>query len=583
MSDERVVWAEIDIDVCSHRWGVSPCTAALSARTPNKCVIGFKTCSSTDNYSATTETLVLTMQKQVGLPIPGRHFPVLTAIKESEQTVNIAGSDPKLAALGRRAGVTIDGLDLMYEDRFLDPYYDERISGDAQFSGVGYQPIGLFFARLRARDPYFAGYPVRVKHGRVVDGALITDRTHHYIMTEFDPTKGKFRIEGVDVFDLASNERALVPAPSQGRLLSAITDGETELTLTPEGIGDEYEASGFLTIGREIMGFTRSGDVLTVTRGQFNTAPASHGASAGVQESWQYSGKAHGAANALLRYKDTVPDTWIPFAEWQAEAEIWFDVNVETIITKPMPIAKAVGELSILGFSLFTDLAAQKIRFRPNRFLFADELDAALVITDADIIGELKYQGNDEDRLTRVELRSVQFDPTSGISDDNFVQQHLSIAGDQEDPRAYGDVRYRLEKTRWLNQGAGPLVRILANRYLRRFKTPPEAVEVTVKRRKYGGVGLTDVVKLETRHLPSEYAQSASGRLFQVTHRHDLNAGEIVLKLKRFEYSGSFGFWAPDDAPDYDAATDAQKDRMAFWGPNTGDTFSDGRPLYEWG
>ena len=583
MSDERVIWCEIDLDVCSRRWGVAPCDATLSARNPNKCVIGFKTCRSADNYLATTETLVLTMQKQVGLPIAGRHFPVLTAVKESEQTVNIAGSDPKLAALGRRAFVTIDGVDLMYEDRFLDPYYDERISGAAQFSGVGYQPVGLFFARLRARDPYFAGYPIRVKQGRVVGGALITDRTHHYIMTEFDPAKGKFRIEGVDVLDLASNQRALIPAPSQGRLLEAIADNVTTFTLVPEGIGSDYDTSGFVTIGREIMEFTRSGDVMTVTRGRFNTAASGHAASAGVQECWRYVGKAHGAVNAALTYKGTVPSSWIPFAEWAAEAVVWFDVDVDTIISKPMPIAEAVGELSILGFSLFTDLAAQKIRFRPNRFLFADELDAAPVISDADIIGDLKYEGNDEQRLTRVELRSVQLDPTSGLDDNNFVEHQMVISGDSEDPRAYGDVRYRLEKTRWLNQGAGPLVRILANRYLRRFKTPPELVEVTVKRRKYGSVNLADVVKLETRHLPSEYAQPTSGRLFQVTQRRDLNAGEIVLSLKRFEYAGNFGFWAPDDAPDYDDATDAQKDRMAFWGPDTGDTFDDGRPLYEWG
>lgn len=582
LADERVTWVEIDINFCAQRWGVSPCLAALDAKTPNKCALTFKTCAYQSAYTAIPVTLTLTMQNQVGLPISGRYFPCLTKVQESEQTVNIAGSDPKLAALGRRATFKFEARDFVYEDRFLDPYYDERISGDAQFSGIGYQPVGMFFERLRARDPYFANYPVRFNQGRVVDGALVADRTTHYILTEFDPEGGLVRFEGVDVLDLAANDRALVPAPSQGRLDDDITADETEITLTPAGVGEEYGTTGYVTIGREIMRFTRSGDVLTLTRGRFNTSPAAQKYGAAVQEAWRYTGKAHTCVRDLLRYKDTVPLDWIPYDEWTAEAETWFDIDLDAIITKPMPIADALGELSILGFSLFTDLAAQKIRFQPNRFLFPDEADTTPVITDDDIIGDVKYDGRDSERLTRVEFRSVQFDPTQKLDDDNFDQSYLVIAGDKEDPRAYGDVRYRLEKTRWLNQGQAAFVRVIANRYLRRFKTPPERITITVKRRKYGDIALAGIVRLQTRHIPSEFAQIET-KLFQVIKRKDANAGEIALTLQRFEYNGNFGFWAAETAPDYIDATDSEKDRIAYWGPDTGDTFADGRPLYEWG
>jgi hypothetical protein len=583
MSDHLVSWVEIDLTVCSLRWGTAPCTAALTAGTPRKCVQTFLTCRAINAYAPTTETIILTRKGQVGLPIAGRYFPCLTGIRESEQTVNIAGSDPRLDALGRRATVEVNASDFIYADRFLDPYYDERISGAAQFGGVGYEPQGPFWARLRARDPYFAGYPIRVRHGRVVAGALVADRTTHYIATEFDP-KGDGAVvwRGVDVLDLASNERALVPRPSRGRLLDDIAEDAESLTLQPAGIGAEYATDGFVTVGREIMAFSRSGDVLQISRGRLGTLPAAHRSLATVQEAYRYQGKAYLAVAQMLTEYAGVPSLWVPVAEWADEAEVWFSVDIDGIITKPMPVSRAVSEMSVMGFSLYTDQAAQRIRFRPNRFLFPPERRNAPLITDADIIGVLDYDGRDSERLTRVEFRTVQIDPTEDLSDNNFVRSFMTIAGDREDPRAHGDIRYRLEKIRWLNQGRDAVVRILANRYRTRFQDGPERVKLKVKRRKYGNIELAAIVAIESAKIPDPHGLGAR-RLFQVIRRDPSGDGELMLWLQRFEYEGNFGFWAPNAAPDYATATAIQKEDMAFWGPNTGDSFADGLPLYEWG
>jgi len=582
MSDEVVTWIEIDIDVCSLRWGVAPCTAALSAGWPRKCVNTFFTCGAQAAYAPQTVTLTLTKQGQV-LPISGRYFPCLLSVKEDEQTVNLAGSDPKLDALGRRAQARWRAADFLYEDRFLDPYFDERISGAAQFSGVGYRPNGSFWQRLRARDPYFSGYAARIKRGRVVAGALVADRTTHYILTEFDPSDGACDFEAVDVLDLASNERALCPKPSQGRLAADLAIDATSLTLTPTGVGAEYGATGFVTIGREIIRYSaKSGDTLTgLVRGRFNTQAATAQAEAAVQEAWRYTGPSYQAVNILLTEFAPVPSSWVPLSDWADEAADWFTVDVDVIVTKPVPVTRLVGELSILGFSLFTDLELQRIEFRPNRPLVPSEAANSLAITDDDIVGMPKYEGRDDERLTRVEFRSVQIDPTRELSDDNFVRQYLGIEGDAEDPRAYGDVRYRLEKTRWLNQGRDAIIHILAQRYLRRFSTAPIRVTVRVKRRKYGGVKLTDVVTLTTTRIPSAWGV-VEGAQYQVIKRASPNDGEIDLTLQRFDYAGNFGFWAPNADLDYDDATEAQRDAQAFWGPNTGDTWPDGRPLYQW-
>jgi hypothetical protein len=318
-----------------------------------------------------------------------------------------------------------------------------------------------------------------------------------------------------------------------------------------------------------------------LSRGQLGTEAKEHDAADAVQEAWRYTGPAYLALNKLLTDFAAVPGTWIPLAEWEGEANVWFAVDVDVIVTKSTEVSKLIGELAILGFSLFTDLEAQKIRFRANRPLFPNEAATAPEITDADIIGEPKYDGRDSERLTRVEFRSMQIDPTDELSDNNFLRSQLTIAGDKEDPRAHGDVRYRLEKTRWLNQGAAAFIRIMAQRYLRRFSTAPERVTVRVKRRKYGSLPLTTVVNLTTRRIPNGWGLIERAQ-YQIIKRESPNDGEIDITLQRFDYSGTFGFWAPNDAPDYDAATEEQKDVMAFWGPNTGDTFADGRPLYKW-
>ena len=67
---------------------------------------------------------------------------------------------------------------------------------------------------------------------------------------------------------------------SNGRLAGSIDNSTTAATLTPTGLGnEEYPASGHICLGgKEIVSFTRSGDALTVTRGQLGSTAHSHNA-----------------------------------------------------------------------------------------------------------------------------------------------------------------------------------------------------------------------------------------------------------------------------------------------------------------
>src|SRR5690606_16064248 len=100
--------------------------------------------------------------------------------------------------------------------------------------------------------------------------------TRHFVMEAFEgPTPdGRYTITARDVLKLADDDRAQAPRPSSGYLLADITAGASSAVLGPVGIGNiEYPASGERNLGgKELVRLTRSGDTLTLPRGQFYTA-----------------------------------------------------------------------------------------------------------------------------------------------------------------------------------------------------------------------------------------------------------------------------------------------------------------------
>lgn len=280
---EPIQYVEIDVDYCSRTYGTAPCVAALSSVNSRKCFNTFATCQDQTNFLKSTKTLTF-INNRSNLPKGLIAYPVLkeNGISAFSGTVNVAGSNPRMNAFGRRASVTVSMVDFVDDDIWFDKYQSQRISGAAQFSAVGYDPgtVGTFFTRLKARWPYYAGRPIRVIDGYVDDGVLTVTQTRHFIITDMKgpDSAGSVTFEGKDVLALADDKKALAPAPSRGKLSAAITNAVGQVfSLTPAGIGAEYPTSGYGTIGSELVTFTRAVDVVTVTgRGQEGTVAAAH-------------------------------------------------------------------------------------------------------------------------------------------------------------------------------------------------------------------------------------------------------------------------------------------------------------------
>lgn len=584
---EPIQLVEIDIDYCSLTYGTAPCTATLSSLNSNKCFNTYATCQVKPVFAKTTKTLKF-INNRSNLPKGLNAYPCLEerGVTAFSSTVNIAGSDDKLGAFGRRATVSVKLQDFVADDIGVDKYQTQRISGAAQFSAVGYNPVsrGTFFTKLKSRFPYYAGRPLRIIDG-YVDGGVLTDtQTRYFIITNVvgPDNQGNVQIEGKDVLALADDNKAVAPRPSRGKLGANITAAVGQVfVLTPAGIGAEYPASGWATIGSEVVSFTRSTDTITVTgRGLYGTIAATHNLNDSFQEALNIQNERIDDTiyDLLVNYAN-VPAAFCPLVtEWEPEVTKWLSaLKLDTIITKPTGVSQLVGELAVLGISVWWDEVNQKVKLQANRPV-GDEL--LIPVSDRNNIKSIQQEDRDEDRLTQVHFYSKQSDPTKDYKDKgNYDQINVLVDTDAEATNAYADTKIKEVYCRWLNNGADAIVRTLALRLLKRFNTPPVHYTILLDA-KDRDIGLVDVLELDSRIVTDETG-SLVKRLVQVIKRTEKKSGhEIEITTQAFQYDGKYGVIMTNTAPDYGLATDAEKRNGAWFVDGTTLLFPDGASPY---
>jgi hypothetical protein len=585
LSRKPLTLVQIDLPYCTRTYGVAPCTAALSAANPAKCMNSRFTCQDPANYLAGTRTVTFT-HNQEGLPdIPGL-FPALKSVSSRPGEINLSGFDPRSNALGVRARVTVNLQDFTNNDTYLDKYQAERVSGAALFSGMGYDPLarGRFLSRMMARFPYYVGLPLRVMRGYVGDDPASMP-TENYVISEVTGPNaaGELQITAKDVLDLADNKKAVFPRASSGKLLEALSLDAVTATLTPATVGDEYPASGLVRIGREIMAFTRSGDVLTLTRGQEGTAPQTHSALDLVQICGVLDGLTFNQAiEAILT--DNQPE-FLPFIDstaWQAENDTWLAGTTIGRVIFPKPTGKAtlVGEICQLGVLVWWDAVAQKIEYRVNAPLGIGQTFVPIDDTAGLIQGSPEVDRAEDQRASAIWIYHGVRDWTDdALASRNFNK--LEIASVNEN--LYGQEAYKEVFTRWFGRtGDDTSAGIIAERLLARYKDTPKIVS-----------GVLDVKDRPTVHVGARVSvesyvlQDIDGATLAVpmqVNYAEYSEDRVKFRAEEYRLDGRFGFWMDDGtAPtDYASATDAQKATGAFWGDDTLASFPDGSPFYQW-
>lgn len=573
---------EIDMDYCSRTFGVGLCTASLAGPVVRKCFNTFYTCRKVSVYDKSALTYRF-VQPRPNYPKGATVFPLLVSTSGRSATVNIAGSDPRMESLGQRGTVTASFIDTVYHDRFVDKYAAGRVDGTAQTDEGGYNPQdrGTFWTKFKARNPNYAGRPMRVITA-YLDGDVITVlATRNFVISEMEgpDNNGNVTIKGKDILFLADNDKAVAPKQSRGQLIAGITaDVGQVFTLNPVSVGAEYSASGFGTVGSELVQFTRSGDVVSLTaRGLNGTIASTHAVNDTFQQSY---------SPRLKRIDDVIYELLVTYAginpayislpTWQNEINRWAPyLSLTTDILKPTGVNDLIGELAILGVSIWWDEVSQLIGLKVNR---PPDTDVVKSITDFANIIEVKQEDRDADRLTEVLFNTIVIDPTKSITDSaNYLRGFYLADAAAKSPLAYGDTKIKEINCRWLNHGNDALVKILSKRLLNRFNRQPVRYEIDLDIN--DDVKLTDVINMQSYVISDETGLGRS-QLMQVISREDIKQGhQLRIVTQSFAFNQRYGYITENTRPVYGSSSAAQKARGAYFSDATL-FFSDGLGAY---
>jgi hypothetical protein len=555
------------MDYCANTFGTSPCVAALTGLVTKKCFNTFLTCKNIPNYNKSVITYKF-VTPTPSYPKGATVFPYLVSVSGASATVNIAGSDERLDALGVRGEVSATFSDHPYHDRFVDKYARQRVTGAAQLDGIGYPPQdrGTFWTKFKARNPNYAGRPMRRVSGYIVDGVVTIVSTRHFVISEIvgPSDSGAVEIKGKDILYLADNDKAVAPKTSRGTLLTAVTiDPGQSFTLNPATIGTEYATSGYGTIGSELVGFTRVGDVVTLTARAVNgTVAAAHAINDAFQQS--YSPRQVrvdlAIADLFINYAG-VSAAFTPTAKWAAEVERWAPtLTVTTDILKPEGVNKLIGEMAVLGISIWWDDVLQEIGLKINR---PPDTDLVKELSDRNNIVSISQEDRNEDRLTEVVFYTRVINPTQSTTDEkNFYAGAKLIDADAKSPNSFGDTKIKTIHCRWLNHGDDALVKILSKRLLNRFNKQPVRYSMVVDIN--DDTGLTDVVNA-TSFVITDDDGGGKSQLMQVIKREEvINGHHVRLTAQAFAFDQRYGYITENTRPVYGLSSTAQKNRGAY-------------------
>lgn len=578
-----VTLVEIDMDRCTRTYGVGLCAALLGTTGLVKCWNTFRTCQDKANFNKGTLTLRFG-PNITGLPDEATIFPALASeprIDASE--INLSGIDARTTALGKRERVTIQLQDFTYHDTLIDPYRDERISGAAQADGIGYDVTrGTFFGKLVARNPYYLGRPLRIRYGRVGD-PLSSYTTRHYVMSEWSgpDAKGHVTITAKDILDLADNAKSVAPAASRGKPAADFDASATSFALSPAGVGAEYAASGYICIGREIMTFTRSGDVMTIARGQEGTTAQAHTTRDVVQQCLAYTNIAPcDAIEDLLTAYAGVDPAFIDLPAWQDENAANAGLTLTTIITRPTGVASLIGEICQLGSMVWWDNVAQEIRYRAVRPLLPGETITDWTDDAHFLTGSPDIDRDEAKRISQMQVWHGVLDYTDFSTDGTkFRAVAVTVNADAEDDRAYGDSRIQSIYTRWYGRvGNDTAALVLAERLASRYADTPLIFSATLDVKDKTAAVNGALVRVSSR-IVQDGTGLAGPTVFQINRAAE-GGDRIEVKAEAFSLDGRYAYYMDDPEPDYSAASDAEKAFGAYYMDESIGVFSDGTGPY---
>jgi hypothetical protein len=544
----------------------------------NACYNTRNTCQDIPNYNKTTKEYKF-CQPLSNLPIGEPLFPALYGNVQKAPTTTTGGK-----GLGNRAVVSVKIKDFPHHDRGVDPYWATR-TFDAETQGT-------FWGKWLARNIYYEGRTLKLYYGYNADTFSIADfQVQEYDITDISgPDNGMVTVTAKDALIRTYDSKAQYPAISSGKLLADITDVATTATLTPTGIGNsDYPASGYVSIGKEAMTFTRSADVLTLTRAQWGTEAKAHTADDVVQISPTWTDiNVVDMLYELLVTGAGLPVSMIPYDDgatgtpenWDDEKSLWLSASlVNGILMKPESIDKIISEISEqFMFDIWWDATTQEVKIKalspePSGVTITTLTDGYNILADS-----VKVKPSSKQRLTEVQVWYGKLDYSGNDDLENYGLARISADTSRAGADRYGANSIKVIPSRWINNISQASQ--LSGRLLARFSDTPNIVSFKITPKDEGAITQAGRVQLDTWKFQDVNGANAP-KNFQITKISENDHGnEITVECLTSSFSGRYGFVTIDAAPDYTAATESEKGIYGYICLGTG-LFSDGSEGYK--
>lgn len=550
---------EIGLDYCSLTYGVAPCTA--SGASGSECYQCFKTCQDQDNFTRVRRWHRFIDIDLAGLP-PIAAADVTTGFGDGSTTSPLPAivNDPEIqpTTLNPGKGAPSTGRlsfklqDQPYHDTDLDPYHATR----------SYTPIerGTYFGKLRARH-YVEGRPLRHYVLERADGSLaLTGATvRTYIIDRFEgPDEKTERVDVVvkDPMRLLDGRRHQYPTLSTGELAADISAGATSMSVDADDL-TQYPASGWVRVGDEVMAYSRSGNQFAITRAQKNTAAEAHSEGDLVQ----WCARINGTLDSVIADRLTgagAEASWIDSVQWAADVAQWRPETVDYLLTEPTPTRTIVDELTLEhGLDLFWDPDSAEFKLLP----LAPQATAPNVSETTNLV-EMKQGRKDlrDKRISKVWVYFGRWDPTLDMDErTNYLRIQALVDASAESDNEYGEEAIQEVFCRTIDRTQADLALSLASSLALQYRDTPVEFSFAMGRQDAASYQVGDLILAD--HFLFQDASGANvNDGWQITSRRDRpRKGITEFTAISSPWVDRWFFIAPDAAPDFDAATDAEK------------------------
>lgn len=488
-------------------------------------------------------------------------FPCNLNVSTSEGEINtgavLEGSSP----LGVTGTITVGLDDFPFNDFVGDPSIAQRSGVEA---GRPLPVRGPFWALWAARNELFTDMYVRRYDG--YEGQALADmrQTLHTLQTMTGPSSdGKVSLKGED--PLRDADDAEFPPTSNLELYGDINSSTTTVRLF--GSSDDLDKvlgntapTHYLSIGEELIsysGYTAAPEdgvylLGDVRRGVLGTQAVSHSDEDAAQRAGRYEKETFWRIQAdLFQNHTSMRSDFVPLDEWDEEGNIYLPTYTATrTVVTPTIVSKLAGELTQQGlYYTWWEAYEQKIKMLAIR---APKEDPILLTDEKNLLRGTQLTRDPDARLTQVTVYYNQIDPFGGdTSETNYRNRYTNIDGEN-----LGDTAPLKIYAPWISDRTQAVS--LAIRLLIRYEGIPKFLRVTIDAKDRAAV-MGSVVDIETAAIVNADGSLNTTR-WQVIGAKEVKAGHTyLLNLQTYEFIGKFGVFMADDAPDYDAATEAER------------------------